>query len=464
MSHQISKQETEKDSNSDSVNILYSTKAYQKISPNDITSTFENILPPHSDEEKNILEANIVRDGEIRNSLIIWKDGNKNILVDGLLRHQIAIKFKLDCPVVYKDFKSIEEVKAFVFSEQLGRRNLSDFCRCELALQWANIITPLGRKNQSMGGKGCQIKDKDRIDTKKILARKAGVSHNTLAKVKKISNEVEDPKVIDDLRKGDRSISSAYNELTGKISKPEPLQHKFFDSFGELISEWSTLKSMTITPNKDGSFIIDVLTTENKKQTYETTNQIVVKEIKPATLTSDTRLLHILYDDYDFNTISNLEWEDIRTMFIQDIRKIYKYVSLNMSEDSTFRVFTEKLRLELLKNWEEKNLPLGGGRKTEMKIIHELKKFKDLDALSIRMTDDSGSHDVLNTGSKLTSGINQFFPEMLNTPTQSGKSPMDVIKDPISFLKFMERVIVNDGLHLFTKSLDYKSNKQKKAA
>jgi len=228
---------------------------------------------------------------------------------------------------------------------------------------------------------------------------------------------------------------------------------------------------MTIIPTKDGSFKIEVITKKNEKQVYETINQIVVTETKPTAdttaslgnpkpivpLTEDTKLLHILYGEYDFNTISNLGWEDLRTMFIQDVRKLYKYVSLNMSEDSTFRVFTEKLRLELLKNWEEKNQALGGGRKNEMKIISDLKKFKDFDASSIQMSDDSGSLDVLKTGTKLTSGINQYFPEMMDTKTQSGKSPMDVIKDSEIFLKFMERVIVNDGLHLFTKSLEYKS-------
>ena len=94
----------------------------------------------------------------------------------------------------------------------------------------------------------------------------------------------------------------------------------------------------------------------------------------------------------------------------------------------------------------------------EEQIIKDLKKFKDLNSKSILMSDDSDDEIVLKTTCKLTSGVGQYFPEMLDTPTYSGKSPMDVIKDPIVFLKFMERTIVADGMHLFSKSIEYKNN------
>ena len=129
-----------------------------------------------------------------------------------------------------------------------------------------------------------------------------------------------------------------------------------------------------------------------------------------------------------------------------------------MDENCEFPKFCEKLRLELMKNWEEKNQPLGGSRKSESKIISDLRKFKDLDPSSFLISDDSGEETVIKSSCKLTSGINQYFHEMMDTPTQSGKSPMDVIKNSETFMKFMERVIVADGMHLFTKSIEYKNN------
>ena len=464
MSNQNKKQKTENEPLAESLNTLYRTKSSLIISPKDINVTFENFLPPHTSEEKRILEENIKKVGEIRTPLSIWKKEKQNILIDGILRHQIALKLNLDCPVVFIEFETLEDAKAFVLSEQLGRRNISDFYRCELSLQLADYYKNLGRERQSLGGQGCHIKDEDRIDAKKILGEKAGVSHDTLAKAKKILKDVSDPQILDDLRKGDRTISNVYNEITGKNLKKEPIQTELFDAFGGLIPDWSNIKSLTIKPSKDGSFKVEVLSKRNEIQVYETTNQLMVTETKPKTPIEDQSLLHLLYQEYDFDTISNPLWEDLRTLFIKDVRILHKYVSLQMDEKSPFRVFTEKLRLQLKKNWDEKHQPLGGGRKPELKIIRELTKFKDVDPSSIVMSDVNGNLDILNTGSRLTSGINQIFPEMMDTPTQSGTSPMDVIKDSEIFLMFMERVIVNDGLHLFTKSLEYKTNKLNNAA
>ena len=154
--------------------------------------------------------------------------------------------------------------------------------------------------------------------------------------------------------------------------------------------------------------------------------------------------------------------EDVRTRFIQSVRtekgkRKKKYLSLTMDDKCEFPKFCEKLRLELLDNWEKKNQPLGGSRKSQSKIIKDMRKFKDLDPSSILISDDSGEENLLYTECKLTSGICQYFPEMMDTPTYSGKSPMDVIKESEPFLKFMERVIVADGMHQFSKSIEFKN-------
>jgi len=473
-----------------------------KLNPKDITMMFENNLQPPTDDEIQQLERNILKDGGIRDRLIIWKNGNQNILVDGIIRHRIALKHNLDCPVVYYDFPSVEDVKIFVWTNQLGRRNISKFYKCELFLQLEDYYKSLGHNNQSKGGQGCQISDKEKVDTKKILGKKAGVSHDTIAKAKMISETVKDPETLKELRQGKHSINSVYNELKGKKSKSEPIQQQLFDHFGRLIPDWSTLKSLTIIPSKDGSFKIEVITKENQKLFYETVNQIMVAEIEPKPVPTDNmldtlyeehenqnqddetvnqtvvtepetktktvptyeKLLHTLYEDYDFDNISNPYWEDLRTLYIREVQKLFKSVWKKMNKNSAFLLFAEKLRLELEKNWYEKHQPLGGGRKTNKKIISELKKFKDIDASTILMADDSGQMDVLNTGKKLTSGINQYFPEMMDTPTATGKSPMDVIKEHDVFLEFLEKVIVKDRMHKFGNSPEHKAKKLKNAA
>lgn len=525
--------ETETNQNTDSLNTSNS-KSYQTLSPKDITMMFENILPSHTEEERELLENNILKDGFIRDPLIIWKDGNKNTLIDGRLRYEIALKHKLVCPVIYKEFTSTEEATLYVLDNQLGRRNLSDFSSCELVLHFEHIYKAQGRNHQSEGGKGCKISDKDKVDTKNILAKKANVSHDTLGKVKTILKGNPDSKTLTELRQGKLKINNVHSKLTGKKSKSEFVPTCLFDDSGNLIPDFSTIKSLTIIPSKDGKYRVEVVLTDNQRNLYETNNLIKVTEVKPlstlsddqpiptepnpvpvrtispvesaepSTITpSDNAHLHLLYEEYDFSTITNLLWEEIRAMYIKDVHRMFrtslpdseknieyngvddrhpsspcledvrtmfirsvrtgngrrkKYLSLTMDDKCEFPKFCEKLRLELLKNWEKKNQPLGGSRKSQSKIIKDMRKFKDLDPNSILISDDSGEENVLKTDCKLTSSISQYFPEMLDTPTQSGKSPMDVIKDSEKFLKFMERVIVADGMHLFSKSIEYKNN------
>lgn len=540
MSNQIEKNETENNQNNDSVNTSGS-KSYQTLSPKDIEMIFESILPSHTEEERELLENNILKDGEIRDPLIIWKDKTKNILIDGLLRYQISLKHKLVCPVIYKEFSSSEEATLFVLDNQLGRRNLSTFSKCELVLHFEEIYKINGRKNQSKGGKGCKISNEDRVDTKKILAERAGVSHDTLGKVKEIHKQNPDTQTLTDLRQGNLSINSVHSKLTGKKTKSELIPTCLFDESGNLIPDFSTIKTLTIIPSKDGKFRIEVLLTDNQRNLYETNNLIKVTEEKPtstpsddqpipteptpvpvvrtispsvnnpvespepSTITSsDTNRLHILYEEYDFSTITNPLWEEIRAMYINDVLRMFrtslpdygknieyygvddrhpsspcladvrtrfiqsvraekgkrkkKYLSLTMDDKCEFPKFCERLRLELLNNWEKKNQPLGGGRKSQSEIIENLKKFKDLDPMSILKSDDSGEENILSTDPNYTSGITQYFPEMMDTPTQSGKSPMDVIKDSETFMKFMERVIVADGMYQFSKSIEFKNN------
>lgn len=81
-------------------------------------------IRPLSEEEFGQLEENIVREG-CKDALIVWKDGDRHVLVDGHNRHRICQKHKLDFKVEVKDFKDAAEVKDYMLKVQLGRRNLT---------------------------------------------------------------------------------------------------------------------------------------------------------------------------------------------------------------------------------------------------------------------------------------------------------------------------------------------------
>lgn len=101
-----------------------------------ILPELESLIPPLGIEEKNQLEANILKDG-CREALLIWpttesvvlsnSDSTKAIyvLVDGHNRFGICRKNNLDFPIHLVMYETLNEVKGFMIDNQLGRRNLS---------------------------------------------------------------------------------------------------------------------------------------------------------------------------------------------------------------------------------------------------------------------------------------------------------------------------------------------------
>lgn len=90
-----------------------------------IDQRFRDKIPPLSEEEFNRLRENILADGEVRDSLIVWQE--KKILLDGHNRYRI-IQENPDLPYTIKEKSFPDEWAATVWvcKNQLGRRNLND--------------------------------------------------------------------------------------------------------------------------------------------------------------------------------------------------------------------------------------------------------------------------------------------------------------------------------------------------
>ena len=90
---------------------------------------------------------------------------------------------------------SEKDFKPFIYN--IWKLPKSAFQRCELALELEDIFKAKAKENLSIAGQsyspkeGCQKSDKvsDPIDTKKEVAKIAGVSHDTIAKAKKIQDK-----------------------------------------------------------------------------------------------------------------------------------------------------------------------------------------------------------------------------------------------------------------------------------
>ena len=172
-----------------------------------IDAEFQNLIPPLTDEEFAQLEENIVRDG-IQDPLKIWR----GTIVDGHNRFKIAQKHALDFRTTELSFADRNDAIIWIIKNQFGRRNLSAYDRSILALKLKPVIAAKAKENLSThtvdGYQGLENSTKA-VNTRQEIAKIAGVSDNTIAKVEKINAEAP-PELIAALRAGSLSIHAAY--------------------------------------------------------------------------------------------------------------------------------------------------------------------------------------------------------------------------------------------------------------
>jgi hypothetical protein len=121
-------------------------------------------------------------------------------------------------------FSDRSHAEEWIIRNQFGRRNLPVYDRVILARRLEEVISK--RSRQGARTDLCQKSDKSEpIDTKKEVAKIAGVSHDTVAKVKRIDANVT-PEVKDKLSKGQISINEAYQEIKKEQKKAKKQEQK----------------------------------------------------------------------------------------------------------------------------------------------------------------------------------------------------------------------------------------------
>jgi DNA modification methylase len=177
----------------------------------EILQELESLIPPLSSEEFKQLERNILEEG-IREPLITWN----GILIDGHNRYRIAQEHDMNYETLEKEFENINRVKEWMINNQFGRRNLSNYQRSVLALQLEDVFREKAKENQAIQFKGISLKqisaEVKPIETRQEIAKVANVSHDTIAKVKKIEANAT-PEVKARLNTGQMSINEAYKEI-----------------------------------------------------------------------------------------------------------------------------------------------------------------------------------------------------------------------------------------------------------
>lgn len=230
-----------------------------------IDKEFQALIPPLTDDEFRQLEENCVRDG-IRDPLVVWHVPNgDDILVDGHNRFEISAKHGgIPFEIKRMTFDLREDVKAWIIQNQLGRRNVNDFVRSELALELKPLLSEIAHRR-----KKAHVQNSAQAKTRDEIAKLAGVSHDTIHKVEKIK-EKGTPVQIQQARSGEKSINRVYKEVMDKEIKRPPSAKEYTEQAKERHEEFK------------GQTVVTVSDIQQEKKDKETLEQNAIREIKKA--------------------------------------------------------------------------------------------------------------------------------------------------------------------------------------
>lgn len=182
-----------------------------------IDPEFRDLIPPLNEEELKMLEESIIANG-CESPLIVWN----GLIVDGHNRHAICQKHGIPFAVTEKEFSSREDAMLWMLRNQLGRRNLNSYQRSDLVLKLEPLMASEAklRKGQRTDLGQNSAPGSQMGKTSHKLAEMAGVSHDTIKKVKKL-NEAADEETKGKLRRGEVTVHKAYTELMQKEHENE---------------------------------------------------------------------------------------------------------------------------------------------------------------------------------------------------------------------------------------------------
>ena len=193
-----------------------------------IDDEFKSLIPPLTADEYAGLEKSLLNEG-CRDALVLWGD----VLIDGHNRYEICTKYHIPFEVVRKEFESRNDVKIWMMSNQLARRNLSDLQRIFITHKCEDAVKAKAKERQEAtqfggGGNFSTTDGKSRDE----LGAMAGVSGKTYEHGVKVLEEAPKP-VVEAALHNDLSINMAH-----QVTKLEPEeQHEIAERIEHIENE-----------------------------------------------------------------------------------------------------------------------------------------------------------------------------------------------------------------------------------
>lgn len=179
----------------------------------ELMTTFEGVKPKLSTREFANLTEDIRQHGVLTPILVY-----KGKIIDGHNRYRICKEYNIPFETKEMNFSSDSEAIVWIIKEQVGKRNLTPFQRCEMVLKYEPEIRADIEKRRkaaiSYFRRTGEVMEAG-SDTGAILGDMVGVSRNSIHRVKKIL-AMADEETKELARAGKISIHYAYISLTSK--------------------------------------------------------------------------------------------------------------------------------------------------------------------------------------------------------------------------------------------------------
>lgn len=198
-----------------------------------VREDFAELLPPLTDEQRTLLEADIIENGCYAPVIV----NEELVVVDGHNRKEICDKHGIPYRMTVFSFEDDLEAKQWALDTQKGRRNLEKWELGKIALKLKPDIEAKGKERMSAGG-GDKKSEAAKsgfptsenpiqpiVNTTKELAKAVGIGHDTMNKVIQIDEHAPEP-VKEALDNNEISINQGYN-ITKQVEQlPEDKQEQ----------------------------------------------------------------------------------------------------------------------------------------------------------------------------------------------------------------------------------------------
>jgi site-specific DNA-methyltransferase (adenine-specific) len=361
------------------------------------------------------------------------------IIVDGHNRHEICKANGIECPEVVKHFDNEADVMKWMILNQFGRRNISTYQRGVLALELEGLFAEdakrrqieageIGKMHGHEGGRGNKkdkplpqnsaegvIEEQKDVakETRQHLAEVAGVSHDTISRVKAIQAKADDETKAK-LQAGEMSVNEAYKAVKEREKKEQFIEKK------------QAFESLAVHVKNRPVALIGESSTILSSRPFEKVSLL----LSDPPYGMDFKSGHVNKEKWD--RIDNDEISD--TISVLD--KVFAAAKQHLLEDAHIYIFGNPYEIEsirpifekhfILKNiliWDREVIGMGDlrtyGRSYDVIYFGYYKTWKDLNGTRER--------DVLR--------FNRVSPGNLEHPTQK----------PLSILEYLIKKSTNPG-------------------